>query len=93
MQINTKFNIGDSVFYLTQNYIKDEGECKYCNRPFWGHYEGWNAIKVRIVDLRVSVGNNNDIVYYVEGTQNGEFSEEELYATEEDALLAAERNS
>jgi hypothetical protein len=94
MQINTKFNVGDIVYYRTQELIDDDGVCECCGRKNQGHFGPVIAEDAIVLGLKVlhdDMFGVIDISYYL-STSGDYWSENGLYATEEEALASGGKN-
>jgi hypothetical protein len=103
MDIKTKFNVGDIVYYLTQDLIDDDGVCECCGRKNPGHfgpvYAVQDSVRVCAGAIRVFIGQSPDeegnsvveIIYTLENSREG-YGEKELFATEEEALASGGKN-
>lgn len=85
MTINTKFNLGDKVFFITQDLIVSDGECETCGRKMPSTLSPIRAEEATISMIKVQVYGESFLIFYeVDGGEP--FKEESLFATAQEAL-------
>ena len=89
MDVQTRFNVGDTVFRLTQDLVNSDEVCEHCNRLMPGYMGPVRAVAGKVVDIYINIEGSSVRINYCLDNTNVCGLESNYYATAEEAMAAA----